>query len=273
MRAPLRTAATVKAVSLTILLANLLTFHLKIVANVAVPVHGMAYVTESSPLRWRRPPACAGVPSFLARAACSPSGISAPHRTDDPMDHDSLSFPRTDLALSAMRHARDIEHPAIFDHSVRSYLYGRFIGEEQGLRPDLDYDDELLFLGCVLHDTGLSDEGDNEHTFDIDGADLAARFLADRGVPDQRVEIVWDAVALHLHPDIALRKRPEIALVSAGAGFDLGPHGPTSFPPATPNASTRRSPACTRRPRCTTRSSARRSPSRTRHRRSPCPAS
>ncbi|WP_043636212.1 HD domain-containing protein [Nonomuraea candida] len=150
-------------------------------------------------------------------------------------DYDDLPFPRTDLALAAMRHAREIEHPAIFNHSMRSYLYGRFIGEEDGQRPDLDYDDELLFLGCVLHDTGLGEAGpggpgNSEQPFDIDGADHAVRFLTDLGVSQERAEIVWDAVALHLHPDIALRKRPEIALVSAGAGFDLGPHGPYTLP-------------------------------------------
>jgi hypothetical protein len=146
------------------------------------------------------------------------------------VDYDYLPFPRTDLAVSAMRHARDIEHPAVFNHSMRSYLYGRFIGEEEGLRPDVDYDDELLFLGCVLHDTGLSDQRDSRQPFDIDGADHAVRFLTDQGVPAERAEIVWDAIALHLHPGIAQRKRPEIALVSAGAGFDLGPHGPHTLP-------------------------------------------
>ncbi|GAA3140218.1 hypothetical protein GCM10010466_34120 [Planomonospora alba] len=146
------------------------------------------------------------------------------------MDDDQLPFPRTDLALGAARFAREIEDPAIFNHSMRSYLYGRFIGEQQGLRPDADYDDELLFLGCVLHDVGLSDEGDGDQRFDLDGADLAARFLTDLGVPAERVEVVWDAVALHLCHDIALRKRPEIALVSAGAGFDLGPDGPYTLP-------------------------------------------
>ncbi|MFB4262680.1 HD domain-containing protein [Nonomuraea sp. GTA35] len=148
------------------------------------------------------------------------------------MDYDSLPFPRTDLALAAMRHARDIEHPAIFNHSMRSYLYGRFIGEQEGRRPGHDYDDELLFLGCVLHDTGLGDTGlsGSEQPFDIDGADHAVSFLTGLGVSPERLEVVWDAIALHLHPDVALRKRPEIALVSAGAGFDLGPHGPYTLP-------------------------------------------
>nr|BFE78002.1 hypothetical protein GCM10020093_006030 [Planobispora longispora] len=46
----------------------------------------------------------------------------------------------------------------------------------------------------------------------------------------ERVEVVWDAIALHLFHEVALRKRPEIALVTAGAGFDLGADGPYTLP-------------------------------------------
>ncbi|WP_116247643.1 HD domain-containing protein [Nocardiopsis sp. FIRDI 009] len=148
-------------------------------------------------------------------------------RETDPMpEYDDLGLPDTDLALSATRFARDAEHPAVFNHSVRTYLYGRFLGEHRGLRPGHDYDDELLYLGCVLHDAGLSHAGDREQPFHVDGADLAAEFLSGQGLSDDRVEVVWDAVALHLNPEVACRKRPEIALVSAGAGIDLGPLGP-----------------------------------------------
>ncbi|MEU4572321.1 DUF3817 domain-containing protein [Nonomuraea sp. ATR24] len=41
----LRMAATAEAVSLTILLINLLTLHLETITSVAGPVHGLAYVT------------------------------------------------------------------------------------------------------------------------------------------------------------------------------------------------------------------------------------
>lgn len=138
-------------------------------------------------------------------------------------DYRDLPFPRTDLALEAMRFARRVEEPAIFNHSMRAYLYGRFLGERRGLLPGRDYDDELLFLGCVLHDTGLSTQGDGDQPFDLDGADVAARFLAERGMAADRIEIVWDAIALHLYSGIAVRKRPEIALVTLGSGYDLGP--------------------------------------------------
>ncbi len=91
-------------------------------------------------------------------------------------------------------------------------------------RPDHD---ELLFLGCALHDIGLREQGNGDQRFDLDGADLAAGWLTERGVAPDRVEVVWDATALHLSFEIASRKRPEIALVTAGAGYDLGPEGPT----------------------------------------------
>ncbi|MBA4860356.1 HD domain-containing protein [Streptomyces sp. PSKA54] len=141
-----------------------------------------------------------------------------------------LPFPGTDMALKTVHYVKGIEEPAIFNHSMRSYLYGRFLGEQQGLQPDGDYDDELLFLGCLLHDAGLSAEGNGDQRFDIDGADLAARFLTDQGMSAEKVDVVWDAVALHLHYEIAIRKRPEIALVTAGAGYDLGPEGPHTLP-------------------------------------------
>jgi hypothetical protein len=144
--------------------------------------------------------------------------------------HD-LSIPNTDLAIATTGYVKDVLVPALVNHSLRSYLYGRFLGERQGLVPDRDYDDELLFLGCVLHDTGLSRDGDGEQSFDLDGADLAAGFLTGQGVAADRVEVVWDAIALHLCRDVALRKRPEIALVAAGAGYDLGPDRRHPLPP------------------------------------------
>jgi hypothetical protein len=83
----------------------------------------------------------------------------------------------------------------------------------------------------VLHDAGLSGEGDGDQSFDLGGADLAAGFLTEQGLSAERVEVVWDAIALHLRFEIAMRKRPEIALVCAGAGYDIGPVESAPLPP------------------------------------------
>ena len=44
----------------------------------------------------------------------------------------------------------------IANHSVRSYLFARELAAADGLT---DYDDELVFLGCLLHDLGVTDYG------------------------------------------------------------------------------------------------------------------
>lgn len=71
-----------------------------------------------------------------------------------------------------------------------------------------------------------------QQRFELDGADAAAEFLKGKGVPQESVEVVWHAVALHSPSSrgIAERKRPEIALVSAGAGADVIGFGVDQLP-------------------------------------------
>ncbi|MBP2340643.1 hypothetical protein JOF41_006821 [Saccharothrix coeruleofusca] len=139
--------------------------------------------------------------------------------------HEKFDLPGTDLARAACQFAEEQEEPYLFNHSVRSYLYGRALGEHRGLRPGADYDDELLFLSCVLHDLGLSAQDRGDQRFEVGGADAAARFLRERDVPEERVEVVWDSIALHTSLGIASRKRPEIALLHLGAGADVAGDG------------------------------------------------
>jgi len=143
---------------------------------------------------------------------------------------DDLDLPRTDLTAAADAWVRSIEQPFLVNHSIRSYVFGRALGRTQNLEPGEDYDDELLFLGCLLHDVGLTDSGDGDQRFEVDGADLAVRFLTNNGLSENRAEVVWDAIALHTSRGIAHRKRPEIALAHAGIGVDVV-GGPPDLPP------------------------------------------
>ncbi|MFI9724260.1 HD domain-containing protein [Streptomyces sp. NPDC052396] len=134
---------------------------------------------------------------------------------------DDFVLPDTDLARQALSYARQLEPGFIFRHSVRSYLFARSLAEHRGLKPGTDYDDELVFLGCVLHDLGLSEQGNGDQRFEVDGADLAARFLRDHGVGEGKVAVVWDAIVLHTSEGITARKGPEIALTQAGISVDV----------------------------------------------------
>jgi hypothetical protein len=133
-----------------------------------------------------------------------------------------LELRRGRASERAVAFAREHLHGALFNHSVRTFVFSRVVAAHRGLRPGSDFDEELVYLGCVLHDIGLTDRGDGEQRFEVDGADLAAELLAAEGLEPRRVEVVWQAIALHTSFGINNRMRPEIALTAAGIGMDFG---------------------------------------------------
>ena len=136
-----------------------------------------------------------------------------------------LTLPQTELADAALTWAQEIEPEYLLNHSVRSYLFARAVAGTA------EYDDELLFLATVLHDVGLTPEGDGRQRFEVDGADAAVRFLSGRGLTEERAGIVWEAIALHTSIGIANRMRPEVALANAGIGIDVSKRGAERLPP------------------------------------------
>jgi hypothetical protein len=114
----------------------------------------------------------------------------------------------------------------VFNHVLRTYVFGELLGRAKKLM----FDTELFYLGAVLHDLGQTERFMGGQRFEVDGADAAAAFLKDKQVPSELIEIVWDAVALHTSIGIVQRKRPEIALVSAGAGADVVGFGIAQLP-------------------------------------------
>ncbi|WUH96251.1 HD domain-containing protein [Spirillospora sp. NBC_00431] len=141
-----------------------------------------------------------------------------------------FSMPDTDLTRKAYDLAFSLGPATLARHTVRTYLFGRAIGESKGLRPGADYDDETLFLASVLHDVGLTEQGDDGGRFEVDGADLAAGFLRRNGVDEERVRVIWEAIALHTSVGIVHRMRPEIALTHAGTGADIVGLGAGALP-------------------------------------------
>lgn len=123
------------------------------------------------------------------------------------------------IAKAATTLSKTVSPAYLFNHAVRTYLYASLIGRTRGQR----YDEEALYLACVLHDLGLTDRFAGDLPFEIQGAEAAKRFLSEHGYSAASAEIVWDGIAMHATA-IGEFKRPEIALVGEGAGADvLGP--------------------------------------------------
>lgn len=130
----------------------------------------------------------------------------------------NLAIPDSDICTAAFELARDYSPEFLFNHVLRTFLFG----EAAGLTAGSEYDREMLFLGCALHDLGLVEEFIREGRFEIDGADAAAEFLSKQGYSDIKIAVIWDAIALHTTLDYPQRKQPEVALVQMGAGLDVG---------------------------------------------------
>ncbi len=133
-----------------------------------------------------------------------------------------LEFPRTPLAKAADDLAREAEPEFLYNHSTRSYLFTRFAAAARGLTAGQDYDDELLFLACMLHDIGLTTQADRGRRFEVDGAEAAVSLLRASGLAAAQARIVWASIALHTSTGIAEYCRNEVALTRAGIGMDFG---------------------------------------------------
>lgn len=129
-----------------------------------------------------------------------------------------IKIPDSRMARDLTQFIRDTESDLLFHHSTRVYLFGALTGERKGLK----FDPELLYVGAMFHDIGLT-EGfrHSQLRFEVDGANAARDFLRSYGIPEAAVEIVWDAIALHTTPGIPEHKKPEVALVTSGVEMDV----------------------------------------------------
>jgi hypothetical protein len=131
---------------------------------------------------------------------------------------DGISIPDSSLAHEITELVRDTESPLLFHHSSRVYYWGALAGEHRGLR----FDPELLYVGAMFHDMGLTDRHSSAHErFEVDGANAARDFLRGHGLAQSDIDTVWTAIALHTTPGIPQHMHPVVALVTAGVEMDV----------------------------------------------------
>ncbi len=129
-----------------------------------------------------------------------------------------IRIPDSKMARDATQLVRDTESDLLFNHSTRVFLFGALTGE----RKKLKYDPELLYIGAMFHDMGLTKQHSSKHyRFEVDGANTARDFLKQYAIGEYDIEQVWDSIALHTTPGIPEHKKPVVALVTAGVEMDV----------------------------------------------------
>lgn len=146
-----------------------------------------------------------------------------------------IAIPDTALVREVTDYIRAAEDDLLFDHSRRVFLFGALQGRRLGLQPDL----ELLYVGAMFHDIGLTERyRTSTLRFEVDGANAARDFLLDRGYEPAEARKVWLGIALHTTPGVPEFLDPEIALVSAGVETDVLGMGRDDLAPEALNAVT-----------------------------------
>lgn len=132
------------------------------------------------------------------------------------------TLPDSPIARLAVELAVSAESEPVANHSIRSYLFATMLAEHEGLKPGVDFEADLLFYACVLHDLGTSPSVPGRQRFEVEGADLAAEFLTEHGYGAHQVDPVWEAIALHTTPGIAERRGVLANLTRRGVAVDFG---------------------------------------------------
>jgi hypothetical protein len=132
-----------------------------------------------------------------------------------------VGVPDGPLIVAAIEYAQRLSEPYLFNHAMRSWLFAELIGRTKGI----DYDREVVAIGTILHDIGLTADVTGPNRFEVNGADAVRSFIAGRGLSDRRAQLIWDLVALNSTPSLALHKEPEVAVGTMGIGLDFGGFG------------------------------------------------
>jgi cyanamide hydratase family protein with HD domain len=128
-----------------------------------------------------------------------------------------ITVPQDDISAASWRWAQRSLPRYLFNHSVRAYFWGAAIAGREGWA----FDRQVLWIGSLMHDVGLTRIPRNTMCFEIEGAEISRRFLERAGMPESLVDRVAVAIILHMRPSVSLDDGVESVLLDRATGIDV----------------------------------------------------
>jgi HD domain len=187
----------------------------------------MGYVCNHLARLLSRRHALAGIIGSLASVAIPQRGVAIETSSDLPIEVAGITLPRSALAQKAAQFSRAHCPDYLFNHCMRTFLFGAVALRTQ----NRGYDAEKAFAAAALHDLGLLPAfASPQGSFEIDGANRAEQLMLESGLSAHDADTVWHAIVLHdVRFALAKRQGAEAMLVAMGAGCDVDGPDPQSI--------------------------------------------
>jgi len=128
-----------------------------------------------------------------------------------------IMVPQDDASTATWRWAHRSLPAYLLAHSVRSYCWGATIAAAEGWA----FDRRILWTASLMHDVGLTRIPHNTMCFEVEGAEIARRFLEHHGLPAGDAERAAIAIILHMQPSVDLDDGVESVLLDRATGIDV----------------------------------------------------
>lgn len=128
-----------------------------------------------------------------------------------------IPVPTDKVSVAAWGRAHRALPGYLLRHSVRAYCWGAAIAAGEGWA----FDARVLWAASLLHDVGLTSIPRNTMCFEVEGGELASRFLERVGMSAELADRVEIAIILHMRASVTLADGVEAVLLDRSTSLDV----------------------------------------------------
>ncbi len=141
-----------------------------------------------------------------------------------------IVVPQDDVSAATWAWAHRSLPDYLLTHSVRAYCWGAAIAAGEGW----SFDRRILWTASLMHDVGLTRIPRNTTCFEVEGGEIARRFLERHGLPAETADIVARAIVLHMQPTVRADDGVEAVLLDRATSLDVRGAGYALVDPVRP---------------------------------------
>lgn len=143
--------------------------------------------------------------------------LRAPSIQTHPTRIAGIAIPEDDVSRATWQWAESALPQYLLAHSVRSYCWGAEIAHREGWT----FDRQILWTAALFHDVGLARLPTNTMCFEVEGAEIARRYLERHGMAASKADRAAIAIILHMQPKVTLSDGVESVLLDRATAVDV----------------------------------------------------